>query len=118
MGVLQGSILGPLLFIIYVNDLEKVSNILDAIMFANNTKFYYSNNNIQDLSLTTNKKFKNIAKWFNAIKLSLNLGKQSTVFFKSHQKKTTYHCYRLPFLSIIETIIKRIKFLEVIIEEK
>ena len=52
--VLQGSILGPLLFLIYVNDLSNASNILDPIMFADDTNLFFSHRNISTLSLTVN----------------------------------------------------------------
>ena len=48
-GVSQGSIFGPLQFLIYVNDLNQVSNILDLILFADETNFLYSQHQIKTL---------------------------------------------------------------------
>ena len=49
MQSLQGSILGSLLFLMFVNDLDKVTKYLDPIMFANDTNLFYSNKNIKAL---------------------------------------------------------------------
>ena len=57
----QGSIIGPLLFLIYVNDLNQVLNILDPIMFADDTNFFYSHHQIKTLFETVNCELKNIS---------------------------------------------------------
>ena len=51
-GVLQGSILGPLLFLIFINGLWHLTPLLEAILFANDTNLFYSQNNVKELFRT------------------------------------------------------------------
>ena len=69
----QGSILGPLLFLLQVNDLPNASKILDPVMFAENTNLFFSNCDIPVLFATVNSELSKINQWFLANKLSLFL---------------------------------------------
>ena len=59
-GVPLGSILGHILFLIYINDLSQASNILDPIMFADDTNLFYSHHRIKIIFKTVNCELKNI----------------------------------------------------------
>ena len=80
-GVPQGSILGPLLFLIFVNDLHKVTKYLDPIMFADDTNLFYSHKNITTLFQIVNSELKLVNEWFLANKLSLNAKKKKKFYF-------------------------------------
>ena len=85
-GVPQGSILGPLLFLLYVNDLPNASNILNPIMFADDTNLFSSDKNIHNLFQTVNQELEKLAEWFSANFLSLNIGKTKYALFHSKRK--------------------------------
>ena len=118
-GVPQGSILGPLLFLLYVNDLQKASDILKPLMFADDTNLFYSHKNIRELFKTMNKELINIQQWFNANKLSLNATKTKYSFFHSLAFQDRIPL-QLPKLEINNVRIKReqiMRFLGVLLDE-
>ena len=85
-GVPQGSNLGPLLFLLYINDLANVSSTLFFILFADDTNIFYSHRSWQTLMETINTELENVNNWFSANRLTLNLDKTNFILFRSHRK--------------------------------
>jgi hypothetical protein len=76
-GVPQGSILGPLLFLVYINDLPpRINSLAKPILFADDTSVIICNGNFRNFSATSNLVLSRMIEWFAANKLILNLEKK------------------------------------------
>ena len=115
-GVPQGSVLGPLLFLLYINDLPNISEKLHFFLFADDTNIYYESKDLKELEKTVNTELKKLTLWLNVNRLALNVKKTNFVIFRSHKKDPDHNVTLLMNKSALEQK-DHVKYLGVLVDQ-
>ena len=101
--------MGPLLFILYVNDITFTSNVLDFILFADDTTILYSHKDINSQVNVVNEELKEVSNWFKANKLSVNASKTNYMILGTPHM-TSVKVRKDLNVSLNNTILERVRF--------
>ena len=108
----QGSVLGPVFFPLYINDMYRSSNQRHFVHFADNTTVFASDSDINNVHATVNRELVGVDNWLKANRLSLNVSKISYMII-SNQKNAIDIRIRDSILTKVSTV----KFLGVTLDE-
>ena len=117
-GVPQGSILGPFLFILYINDIFNISPNILPILFADDTNLFFKGKNLQNMKNIINSELHHVNEWLVANKLSLNTDKTKFMVFSPSNKNSHENDINIRINNVEISQVNCIRFLGVIIDSK
>ena len=101
-GIPQGSTLGPLLFLLYINDLPNCSNKLSFRIFADDTNLFYTSDSLSNLESVMNEELKLVFKYCIINRLSINLSKTNYMVISSPKLRGSIHINHIELKSQIK----------------
>ena len=113
IGIPQGSILGPLLFIIFVNCLPDVVDKCKTVMYADDTSIMCKANNVHELQSQLNACLSKVAAWFKVNKLTLNIDKTKFMICGTKRTLEKFHDVKLTFNGSVIERVDEFKYLGV-----
>ena len=116
-GVPQGSVLGPLLFLIYVNDLHRCLNESLVRLFADDTGLHMAHSNLNDLIAIAKVEISNLFKWCIANNLTINYSKTNFVIIRARRKKIPTDFKEIVINDIHIERVSSAKYLGIILDE-
>ena len=118
-GVPQGSVLGPILFLLFINDLTSIPALADMLkLFADDTNLFISDSNITHLETKCNIALTVLAEWMSANKLTINYEKTCYMLFRPHLSKKLNYSLNVTINNTIINCVESIKFLGIILDNK
>ena len=119
-GIPLGSLLGPVLFLIYINDLPNCSSLLTFRIFADDTNVFASARDLKTLEQLINTELKNVKIWCDANNLSINFSKTNFMIIKSPRKRDLAINIKIKNLDSTSYLLERkdrVKYLGVLLDD-
>ena len=117
IGVPQGSILGPLLFNIFVNDIFETSKLLTTILYADDTNLFHFGDSVEEVTSVMNTELVKFSQWFSANRLKINIGKTNYIIFGPKIKLNALPPSCIEYDGISLPRVRSTKFLGITITE-
>ena len=116
-GVPQGSILGPVLFIIFMNDIPRCTSLLNFVIYADDTNVYLTSDNINEAFDVVNEGLRGVSGWLRVNRLTVNASKSQYIVFRRKQRVLPGATHDLYLNNERLERVSSVKFLGVYLDE-